>query len=119
MPALPKDISAGFGSESWVEAALRDFVEKGPDAVSGSGRYLSLALPENRNFELEAGQAPGWQQPRRSHLSLREFAADTTKIKLAAEQGRNQNKIHRGDAETPRNQLQNLRSFGLNRVGRE
>jgi len=50
----PKDISAGFGSDSWVEAALRDFVEKDL-MLFLDGRYLSLALPENRNFELEAG----------------------------------------------------------------
>ena len=50
----PKDISANFGSDSWVEAALRDFVEKDL-MLFLDGRYLSLALPENRNFELEAG----------------------------------------------------------------
>jgi ribosomal peptide maturation radical SAM protein 1 len=50
----PKDISANFGADSWVDAALRDFVEKDL-MLFLDGRYLSLALPENRNFEREAG----------------------------------------------------------------
>jgi ribosomal peptide maturation radical SAM protein 1 len=50
----PKDISANFSSEPWVDAALKDFVEKDL-MLFLDGRYLSLALPENRNFEREAG----------------------------------------------------------------
>lgn len=52
----PRDIASNFGTGPWVEAALRDFVEKDL-MLSLDGRYLSLALPENRNFELEAGPA--------------------------------------------------------------
>ena len=52
----PRDISANFGSDPWVEAALKDFVEKDL-MLFLDGRYLSLALPENRNFELQAGPA--------------------------------------------------------------
>jgi len=50
----PRDIAANFGDESWVEAALKDFTEKDL-MLFLDGRYLSLALPENRNFEMEAG----------------------------------------------------------------
>ncbi len=50
----PRDISANFGDDPWVEGALKDFVEKDL-MLFLDGRYLSLALPENRNFEMEAG----------------------------------------------------------------
>ncbi len=47
----PRDVGAAFGNGAWVQAALDDFVSK--DLVLFmDGRYLSLALPENRNFEL-------------------------------------------------------------------
>jgi ribosomal peptide maturation radical SAM protein 1 len=49
-----RDISANFGSEPWVEAALKDFIKKDL-MLFLDDRYLSLALPENRNFEFEAG----------------------------------------------------------------
>jgi hypothetical protein len=52
----PRDISSNFGSDPWVEAALKDFVKKDL-MLFLDGRYLSLALPENRNFELQAGPA--------------------------------------------------------------
>jgi ribosomal peptide maturation radical SAM protein 1 len=53
----PKDIAANFGSAPWIEAALQDFVEKDL-MLSLDGRYLSLALPENRNFELPVAEVP-------------------------------------------------------------
>jgi len=50
----PKDIAANFGNERSVQLALAEFLEK--DLVLFlDGRYLSLALPENPNFELQAG----------------------------------------------------------------
>jgi ribosomal peptide maturation radical SAM protein 1 len=67
----PRDITANFGADAWVETALRDFVEK--DLVLFlDGRYLSLALPENRNFELEAGpiaRAASAPEPLQAHPS--------------------------------------------------
>src|SRR5262249_43610141 len=54
----PRDISANFGTDSWAEAALKDFIEKDL-MLFLDGRYLSLALPENRNFELQAGPSVG------------------------------------------------------------
>ena len=50
----PRDISTNFSSEPWVEGALKEFLAKDL-MLFLDGRYLSLALPENRNFELEAG----------------------------------------------------------------
>ncbi len=50
----PKEIGTNFSAEPWVDAALSDFVEKDL-MLFLDGRYLSLALPENRNFEREAG----------------------------------------------------------------
>jgi ribosomal peptide maturation radical SAM protein 1 len=50
----PRDIAAAFGRDAWIEQALSDFVAK--DVILFlDGRYLSLALPQNRNFELTAG----------------------------------------------------------------
>ena len=50
----PKDIASNFGTDAWIEDALQRFVEKDL-MLFLDGRYLSLALPENRNFQLEAG----------------------------------------------------------------
>jgi len=50
----PRDIASNFGPAAWVEEALQRFVEKDL-MLFLDGRYLSLALPENRNFHLEAG----------------------------------------------------------------
>ena len=47
----PRDIASNIGTEPWVQAALDDFV--GKDLMLFlDGRYLSLALPENPDFEL-------------------------------------------------------------------
>ena len=47
----PRDISGRFGDEPWIEESLNDFV--GKDLMLAiDGRYLSLALPENRYFEV-------------------------------------------------------------------
>lgn len=59
-----RDIAARFGSYSWIENALNDFVSKNL-MLFLDGRYLSLALPENRNFALE-------------HLPERPAAAEAT-----------------------------------------
>jgi hypothetical protein len=50
----PRDIAANFGPAAWVKEALQRFVEKDL-MLFLDGRYLSLALPENRNFQMEAG----------------------------------------------------------------
>ena len=47
-----RDLLKRFGDECWVETALEDFVAKDL-MLFLDGRYLSLALPENSNFELE------------------------------------------------------------------
>jgi len=49
----PRDIAARFGAESWIQTALKEFVEKDL-MLHLDGRYLSLALPENPNFDLAA-----------------------------------------------------------------
>jgi ribosomal peptide maturation radical SAM protein 1 len=48
----PRDIAAHFGDEPWIEAALDDFLIKDL-MLFLDDRYLSLALPENRNFEIK------------------------------------------------------------------
>ena len=48
----PRDIEATFGNDAWIEEALNDFVSKDL-MLALDGRYLSLALPENRNFDLK------------------------------------------------------------------
>src|SRR5258708_38839464 len=62
----PRDIAAAMGTERWVQQALEDFVERDL-MLFLDGRYLSLALPANPNFELALGpQAvtqPRQQQP--------------------------------------------------------
>jgi ribosomal peptide maturation radical SAM protein 1 len=50
----PRDIASNFGPAAWVEETLQRFVEKDL-MLFLDGRYLSLALPENRNFQMEAG----------------------------------------------------------------
>jgi ribosomal peptide maturation radical SAM protein 1 len=47
----PRDIAARFGDAPWIEEALDDFLIK-ELTLFLDGRYLSLALPENRNFEM-------------------------------------------------------------------
>jgi ribosomal peptide maturation radical SAM protein 1 len=47
-----RDLQKRFGDGSWVGSALEDFVAKDL-MLYLDGRYLSLALPENPNFELE------------------------------------------------------------------
>jgi ribosomal peptide maturation radical SAM protein 1 len=47
----PRDIAARFGSESWIQSALKEFVAKDL-MLHLDGRYLSLALPENPYFDL-------------------------------------------------------------------
>ena len=49
-----RDIAGVFGTETWVELALNEFVQKDL-MLFLDGRYLSLALPANPNFELAAG----------------------------------------------------------------
>jgi hypothetical protein len=52
-----------MGTEPWVQQALDDFVNKDL-MLSLDGRYLSLALPANPNFELALGpQAATQKQP--------------------------------------------------------
>jgi hypothetical protein len=47
----PRDIEAAFEGASWVQPALEEFV--GEDLMLYmDGRYLSLALPQNRSFGL-------------------------------------------------------------------
>jgi ribosomal peptide maturation radical SAM protein 1 len=48
----PKDIAANFGNDPWIQVALDDFVSKNL-MLFLDGRYLSLALPENRHFGFE------------------------------------------------------------------
>ncbi|HST78205.1 MAG TPA: RiPP maturation radical SAM C-methyltransferase [Verrucomicrobiae bacterium] len=48
----PRDIETNFGNDAWIEEALNDFVSKDL-MLALDGRYLSLALPENRNFDLK------------------------------------------------------------------
>jgi ribosomal peptide maturation radical SAM protein 1 len=59
----PRDIAAAMGTEPWVQQALDDFIQK--DLVLFlDGRYLSLALPANPNFEMSIGpQAAATPQP--------------------------------------------------------
>ena len=47
----PRDIASHFGNEPSVQAALQEFVAKDL-MLFLDGRYLSLALPENPNFDL-------------------------------------------------------------------
>src|SRR5262249_11841982 len=47
----PRDIAANFGNDPWIDDALKDFVSKAV-MLHLDGRYLSLALPENRYFDL-------------------------------------------------------------------
>ena len=47
-----KEIAASFGDEPWVQSSLNEFVDKSL-MLFLDGRYLSLALPENRFFDLE------------------------------------------------------------------
>lgn len=47
----PRDIASAIGSESWVQPALDDFVSNDL-MLFMDGRYLSLALPQNPDFEL-------------------------------------------------------------------
>jgi len=49
-----RDIAGAFGSEAWVAEALREFVDNDL-MLFLDARYLSLALPQNRNFELTPG----------------------------------------------------------------
>jgi len=49
-----RDIAAAIGNDPWVKQALQDFVAKDL-MVFLDGRYLSLALPQNPNFELRSG----------------------------------------------------------------
>ena len=50
----PADIVSAMGSEAWVQQALEEFVSNDL-MVFLDGRYLSLALPQNKNFELTLG----------------------------------------------------------------
>lgn len=46
----PRDIASQFGNGAWVAGALEDFVSKDL-MLFLDGRYLSLALPENPDFD--------------------------------------------------------------------
>jgi ribosomal peptide maturation radical SAM protein 1 len=50
----PKDITASFSDEPWIQAALDEFVSLDL-MLFLDGRYLSLALPENSHFDAELG----------------------------------------------------------------
>jgi len=47
-----KEITAHFGDDAWVHEALEEFIGKWL-MLALDGRYLSLALPENRFFDVE------------------------------------------------------------------
>ncbi len=47
----PRDIGSAFAGAAWVQPALDEFVSNDL-MLHMDGRYLSLALPQNRNFEL-------------------------------------------------------------------
>lgn len=47
----PRDIASAIGSEPWVQQALDELVSKDLTLFM-DGRYLSVALPQNPNFEL-------------------------------------------------------------------
>ncbi|MBZ5522822.1 MAG: RiPP maturation radical SAM C-methyltransferase [Acidobacteriia bacterium] len=49
-----RDITTAMGNELWVQQALDDFVSKGL-MLFLDDRYLSLAIPQNPNFELQLG----------------------------------------------------------------
>ncbi|HEX5433661.1 MAG TPA: RiPP maturation radical SAM C-methyltransferase [Candidatus Angelobacter sp.] len=51
-----KDIATNFGDAPWIKDSLQEFVDKSL-MLFLDGRYLSLALPENRFFGLEASPA--------------------------------------------------------------
>ncbi|MEA3159140.1 MAG: hypothetical protein QOD95_688, partial [Gammaproteobacteria bacterium] len=60
----PRDIVTAIGTEPWVQQALDDFVAQDL-MLFLDGRYLSLALPANPNFEMTLGpQAGAVSQPR-------------------------------------------------------
>jgi hypothetical protein len=60
----PRDIVTAMGTEQWVQQALDDFVAKDL-MLFLDGRYLSLALPANPNFEMTLGPQPvAVSQPR-------------------------------------------------------
>jgi ribosomal peptide maturation radical SAM protein 1 len=61
----PKDIEAAFGADAWVHEALDEFVHMSL-MLHLDGRYLSLALPVNPNFEL----APATRTDVRMPLNL-------------------------------------------------
>jgi len=52
----PRDIESAFGNTAWVKTALDEFVNYDL-MLFLDGRYLSLALPENPNFDLLLVQA--------------------------------------------------------------
>ena len=53
----PRDIAKAMGTEPWVMESLEDFVAK--DLIlSLDGRYLSLALPVNPNFDMAIDPQP-------------------------------------------------------------
>jgi ribosomal peptide maturation radical SAM protein 1 len=58
-----KELAANFQDDQWLRAALAEFV--GRDLMLFlDGRYLSLALPENPNFELDPGPLQAALSPR-------------------------------------------------------
>jgi ribosomal peptide maturation radical SAM protein 1 len=60
----PKDLAATFGDDPWVRTAMAEFLDQDL-MLFLDGRFLSLALPENQNFELETGPALVSQSPAR------------------------------------------------------
>jgi ribosomal peptide maturation radical SAM protein 1 len=65
----PRDLAAAVGSDPWVQQALDDFLAKDL-MVFLDGRYLSLALPQNRNFELRPGPERATAAGARENLVL-------------------------------------------------
>ena len=62
-----RDLHKRFGNEPWVNASLEEFVQH--DLILFlDGRYLSLALPENPNFELDES-APAAPQESYSEIA--------------------------------------------------
>jgi len=53
----PRVIAAAVGTQAWVQEALDDFIRKDL-MLFLDRRYLSLALPQNPNFDLSTGPSP-------------------------------------------------------------
>lgn len=66
-----KDITAQFGDDGWIQPALDEFVNKDL-MLFLDGRYLSLAIPENRHFD--ADLSPGKPAASATHPNVHSAA---------------------------------------------